>query len=113
MPNSQETVLEIIFTEDLVLTREQMLFHPLCPYYSRQKEAIYPLRAPGWDINLANVIQTIPNSQETCLVGRSKVLAGVVSKQSTKYHSIIGHNFCSCGAIKRDKTCYYESHHAQ
>ena len=35
MPNSQETVLKITLTEALVLTRQQMLFHPYCPYYSR------------------------------------------------------------------------------
>ena len=35
MPNSQETVLKITLTEALVLTRQQMLIHPYCPYYSR------------------------------------------------------------------------------
>ena len=35
MPNSQETVLKITLTEALVLTRQQMLMHPLCPHYSR------------------------------------------------------------------------------
>ena len=35
MPNSQETVLKITLTEALVLTRQQMLIHPNCPYYSR------------------------------------------------------------------------------
>ena len=35
MPNSQETVLKITLTEALVLTGQQMLMHPLCPYYSR------------------------------------------------------------------------------
>ena len=35
MPNSQETVLKITLTEALVLTRQQMLMHPYCPYYSR------------------------------------------------------------------------------
>jgi len=35
MPNSQETVLKITLTEALVLTRQQMLISPFCPYYSR------------------------------------------------------------------------------
>ena len=35
MPNSQETVLKITLTEALVLTRQQMQIHLLCPYYSR------------------------------------------------------------------------------
>ena len=35
MPNSQETVLKITLTEALVLTRQQMLIHLYCPYYSR------------------------------------------------------------------------------
>ena len=121
MPNSQETVLEITFTEDLVSTREGILITPLSLLF--KVEAIYPLRAPGSDImmvNLANVIQTMPKSLKTCLVGQWKVLVGVASKHSNldliKSHSLNGYNSWPSGAIMgdiQDKRCYNESDHAQ
>ena len=55
-------------------------------------------------VNLAIVIQIMPNSQEISLVGGSKVLVGVASKHSntgqvllSKYQ--IGYNFWPYGAI--------------
>ena len=71
MPNSQETVLKITLTEALVLTRHSVdeAANGNLPLLSLlfKVEAIYPLRAPGSDImmvNLAIVIQIMPNSQE-------------------------------------------------
>ena len=75
MSNSQEIALISIFLEDLVLTRAQVLFSPyvltiqgrssLCPYSTEQRHSA---------ANLTNMLQTMPNSQETILTWGLKVL---------------------------------------
>ena len=68
-------------------------------------------------VNLANVIQTMPNSQEKRLVRGWKVLVGVASKHSNTRPSLkyqISYNSWPYGAIMgQEKSCYYESDHAQ
>ena len=75
MSNSQEIALISIFLEDLGLTRAQVLFSPYVLLF--KAEVVYALRALNKDIlqaNLTDMLQTMPNSQETILVWGLKVL---------------------------------------
>ena len=75
MSNSQEIALISIFLEDLGLTRAQVLFSPYFLLF--KAEVVYALRALNKDIlqaNLTNMLQTMPNSQETIVVWGLKVL---------------------------------------
>ena len=76
MSNSHKIALIFIFLEDLGLTREQVLFSPYMSLLFKA-EVVYALRALNKDIlqaNLTNILQTMPNSQETILVLGLKVL---------------------------------------
>ena len=75
MSNSQEIALVSIFLEDLGLTKHRYYFLPMSLLF--KAEVVYALRALNKDIlqaNLANMLQTMPNSQETIVVWGLKVL---------------------------------------
>ena len=85
MPNSQEIPFVLIFLEYLVLTREKVLVLSLSLLF--KVEVSYAPRALNKDIlkgKLTSMLQTMPNSKETCFFRRLKVSVGVAFKLSNR-----------------------------